>query len=244
MSLRAAFGPSAPRLCSQFPRRPSPCSSLSRSRSPSLLSPQSGKQPSRFPNAVNPASCPAVALCTSVSRRFYWGAAAAGPHSSSRTNSFITPPSRSLCSSSVKLFSSTDARKSPTAERSALVSGPLGFPSVDIVGIALSSRGGVFVVFARRHSPLSRGFRKRASPHLCKRSQLDKRRKQADGFAPFAFASKTQIAGHLQESSDNMSYTVRKVGQPNTLEHRIYIERDGVPISPFHDIPLFANEVR
>ena len=37
-------------------------------------------------------------------------------------------------------------------------------------------------------------------------------------------------------------YTVRKVGQPNTLEHRIYIEKDGVPVSPFHDIPLYANE--
>lgn len=39
-----------------------------------------------------------------------------------------------------------------------------------------------------------------------------------------------------------MSYTVRKIGQPNTLEHRVYIEKDGVPISPFHDIPLYANE--
>jgi len=37
-------------------------------------------------------------------------------------------------------------------------------------------------------------------------------------------------------------YTVRKVAQPNTLEHRIYIEKDGVPVSPFHDIPLYANE--
>jgi len=37
-------------------------------------------------------------------------------------------------------------------------------------------------------------------------------------------------------------YTTRKVGAPNTLEHRIYIEKDGVPISPFHDIPLYANE--
>lgn len=42
-------------------------------------------------------------------------------------------------------------------------------------------------------------------------------------------------------SHPTMSYTVRKVGQPNTLEHRIYIEKDGVPISPFHDIPLYAN---
>ncbi len=37
-------------------------------------------------------------------------------------------------------------------------------------------------------------------------------------------------------------YTVRKVGAANTLEHRIYIEKDGVPVSPFHDIPLYANE--
>lgn len=36
-------------------------------------------------------------------------------------------------------------------------------------------------------------------------------------------------------------YTVRKVGQPYTLDHRVYIEKDGVPISPFHDIPLYAN---
>lgn len=38
------------------------------------------------------------------------------------------------------------------------------------------------------------------------------------------------------------SYTPRKVGAPNTLEHRVYVEKDGVPISPFHDIPLYANE--
>jgi inorganic pyrophosphatase len=37
-------------------------------------------------------------------------------------------------------------------------------------------------------------------------------------------------------------YTVRKIAAPNTLEHRIYVEKDGVPISPFHDIPLYANE--
>jgi inorganic pyrophosphatase len=37
-------------------------------------------------------------------------------------------------------------------------------------------------------------------------------------------------------------YTARKIAAPNTLEHRIYIEKDGVPVSPFHDIPLYANE--
>lgn len=37
-------------------------------------------------------------------------------------------------------------------------------------------------------------------------------------------------------------FTTRKIGAPHTLEHRIYIEKDGVPLSPFHDIPLYANE--
>ena len=37
-------------------------------------------------------------------------------------------------------------------------------------------------------------------------------------------------------------YAVRKNGAANTLDHRIYIEKDGVPVSPFHDIPLYANE--
>lgn len=38
-----------------------------------------------------------------------------------------------------------------------------------------------------------------------------------------------------------MSYSLRKVGAPYTPEHRVYIEKDGVPVSPFHDIPLYAN---
>ena len=38
------------------------------------------------------------------------------------------------------------------------------------------------------------------------------------------------------------AYSVRSVAAPHTLEHRIYIEKDGVPVSPFHDIPLYANE--
>ncbi|KAJ3362265.1 Inorganic pyrophosphatase [Allomyces javanicus] len=39
-----------------------------------------------------------------------------------------------------------------------------------------------------------------------------------------------------------MSYTPRYVNAANTLEHRVYIEKDGKPVSPFHDIPLYANE--
>ncbi|CAB4423165.1 unnamed protein product [Rhizophagus irregularis] len=37
-------------------------------------------------------------------------------------------------------------------------------------------------------------------------------------------------------------FTTRRVGIPNTLEYRLYIERNGQVISPWHDIPLFANE--
>ena len=38
------------------------------------------------------------------------------------------------------------------------------------------------------------------------------------------------------------TYSIRKIGAPNTLEHRVYIESNGVPVSAFHDVPLFANE--
>ncbi|KAJ3397888.1 inorganic diphosphatase [Chytriomyces confervae] len=37
-------------------------------------------------------------------------------------------------------------------------------------------------------------------------------------------------------------YKTRVIGAPNTLEHRVYIENSqGKVVSPFHDIPLFAN---
>lgn len=55
-----------------------------------------------------------------------------------------------------------------------------------------------------------------------------------------------QISQHLSTKTPKpitmSSFAVRKNGAPNTLEHRIYIEKDGVPVSPFHDIPLYANE--
>ena len=37
-------------------------------------------------------------------------------------------------------------------------------------------------------------------------------------------------------------FSVRKIGQPHTLDFRAYIEKDGQPVSPFHDVPLYANE--
>lgn len=38
-----------------------------------------------------------------------------------------------------------------------------------------------------------------------------------------------------------MSFTTRKIGAPYTLEHKVYIEKDGKIVSPFHDVPLYAN---
>jgi inorganic pyrophosphatase len=37
------------------------------------------------------------------------------------------------------------------------------------------------------------------------------------------------------------SYSVRNVGQKNSLEYRAFVERDGKVVSPFHDIDLYAN---
>ncbi|KAI0347721.1 inorganic diphosphatase [Trametopsis cervina] len=36
-------------------------------------------------------------------------------------------------------------------------------------------------------------------------------------------------------------YTTRIIGAPNTLDHRVFIEKDQTVVSPFHDIPLFAD---
>ncbi|BEJ11459.1 hypothetical protein CspHIS471_0108810 [Cutaneotrichosporon sp. HIS471] len=37
-------------------------------------------------------------------------------------------------------------------------------------------------------------------------------------------------------------YSLRQVGAPNTLDYRLFIEKDGKVVSPFHDIPLYADE--
>ncbi len=62
------------------------------------------------------------------------------------------------------------------------------------------------------------------------------------------------ISRHLStapsSSPVNMSYSKqpsefqpRKVGALHTSEYRCYIEdKSGTPVSPFHDIPLYANE--
>lgn len=37
------------------------------------------------------------------------------------------------------------------------------------------------------------------------------------------------------------TYTPRLVGPQNSLEHRVFLEQNGNVVSPFHDIPLFAD---
>ncbi|GMM39003.1 inorganic diphosphatase [Saccharomycopsis crataegensis] len=39
-----------------------------------------------------------------------------------------------------------------------------------------------------------------------------------------------------------MVYSVHQIGAKNTLEYKTYIAKDGKVVSPFHDIPLYADE--
>ncbi|XP_065578131.1 inorganic pyrophosphatase-like isoform X2 [Artemia franciscana] len=41
-----------------------------------------------------------------------------------------------------------------------------------------------------------------------------------------------------------MYYTVEEFGAPNTLEYRVFLKNETTYLSPFHDIPLFANELK
>lgn len=57
------------------------------------------------------------------------------------------------------------------------------------------------------------------------------------------FSTTTPDSMNLYTYSKTPSpYTPRTIGQPFTTDYRCYIEKDGQPVSPFHDIPLYANE--
>jgi hypothetical protein len=57
------------------------------------------------------------------------------------------------------------------------------------------------------------------------------------------FSSTTEsTAANMSYGKHPSEFSVRKIGAPNTLEFRAFIERDGLPLSPFHDVPLYANE--
>jgi hypothetical protein len=55
-------------------------------------------------------------------------------------------------------------------------------------------------------------------------------------------SAQAKSASTMASSKSRSRFTARRIGQPHTLEYRVFIEQDGVPVSPFHDIPLFANE--
>ena len=83
---------------------------------------------------------------------------------------------------------------------------------------------------------------------------LDSKKSYIENWSKFIQPSKSlprveQVARHFFSQTSHRSkmalssgYNVRKNGAANTLDHRIYIEKDGFPISPFHDIPLYAND--
>ncbi|KAI0308122.1 inorganic pyrophosphatase [Multifurca ochricompacta] len=50
------------------------------------------------------------------------------------------------------------------------------------------------------------------------------------------------LSSPSSSSAMSSQYTPRLIGAPNTLEHRVYIERNGQVVSPFHDISLFADQ--
>ncbi|KAI9293784.1 inorganic diphosphatase [Neoconidiobolus thromboides FSU 785] len=42
----------------------------------------------------------------------------------------------------------------------------------------------------------------------------------------------------------SQTYNLRQIGAANTAEYRLYYEENGTIISPFHDIPLYADEAK
>ncbi|KAF8346212.1 inorganic pyrophosphatase [Amanita rubescens] len=54
-----------------------------------------------------------------------------------------------------------------------------------------------------------------------------------------------RLSHHLRLLSSSMDtrdhFQPRIIGAPNTLDHRVYVEQNGSVVSPFHDIPLFAD---
>ena len=52
----------------------------------------------------------------------------------------------------------------------------------------------------------------------------------------------SRSASTMANSKTTNPYIARKIGAPNTSNYRVYFEKNGVPLSPFHDIPLYAND--
>lgn len=112
--------------------------------------------------------------------------------------------------------------------------------------ILWSSSVRYFKIKANRNFPIGYGKRKLSKsltilePYQVQASPLAKTPLRAQQLA--RHFSPLYHSQQKPEMSSSSTYTARKIGAPNTLEHRIYIEKDGVVVSPFHDIPLYAND--
>lgn len=85
-----------------------------------------------------------------------------------------------------------------------------------------------------RSRQLSNHFSTSAAPHS---PNNNNNKQETDTMAQQALPTRGAY-----DSNAPSKLSARKIGAPHTLEHRIYVEKDGVPCSPFHDIPLYANE--
>lgn len=46
----------------------------------------------------------------------------------------------------------------------------------------------------------------------------------------------------MSYGKQSSEFGVRQIAPKHTLDYRCYTEQNGTPVSPFHDIPLYANE--
>lgn len=90
-------------------------------------------------------------------------------------------------------------------------------------------------------APLQHGLSPPASPT---RHKINCRARLVAGHlhSTTTTSSSATPTGSEKKTPTTMSYTTRKIAAANTLEHRIFIEKDGQLVSPWHDIPLYANE--
>lgn len=80
-----------------------------------------------------------------------------------------------------------------------------------------------------------------SSLHSSSRANIASARTEAITRHLSTAASPSQTAT-MSYGNKPSEYTARRIGAANTLEYRCFVEKDGTPLSPFHDIPLYANE--
>jgi inorganic pyrophosphatase len=138
-----------------------------------------------------------------------------------------------------------------TVARSGIAPSTIAFGPASTVKIVAAAR-------PHRHRHCSshrthRSFPSHPSPTLAPTSKSIYTPLQHSTTSTIASQRTEAITRHLSTGSQsqppNMSYgkgsseySVRQLAPKHTLEYRCYIEKDGVPVSPFHDVPLYANE--